>query len=104
MPDEDARADCRPVQVTHIKDREGSQDAQGLYSGVALAEPVTPCGNQWTKLETTLHLPPANATVNGESATKPCMSLTLLLRLAVAFPSRADWSPVEDGSLVHANG
>ena len=103
MPDEDARVDCRPVQVTHIKDREGSQDAQGLYSGVALAEPVTPCGNKWTKLETTLHLPPANATVNGESATKPCMSLTSL-RLAVAFPSRA---PVEEDlvlALSSANG
>ena len=53
------------LQVKHVVDREGSQDATGTYSGIALAPPVTPCGTNWTTLEVTLQIPAANATVNG---------------------------------------
>jgi hypothetical protein len=52
-------------EVSRVVLREASEDMQGLYHGNELAPAVTPCGANWTTLETVLKLPPANATVNG---------------------------------------
>jgi hypothetical protein len=68
-------------QIKHVIDREGSQDASGSYSGIALAPAVTPCGTSWTTLEATLQLAPANATVNG----------TALQLLLAAPPTERGW-------------
>ena len=62
-------------------DREGSQDVQGIYAGRSLSAAVTPCGTNWTTLDTTVTLPPANSTVNG----------TALQLQIVAPPSKRDW-------------
>ena len=40
------------------------EDLAGYYQGAVLAT-VTPCGNNWTRLEAVVRPPPANATVNG---------------------------------------
>jgi hypothetical protein len=52
-------------QITNVVDREGALDATGTYSGQPLAPAVTPCGNDWTKLEAVVKPPPATAAENG---------------------------------------
>ena len=52
-------------QITNVVDREGALDATGTYSGQPLAPAVTPCGNDWTKLEAVVKPAPATAAENG---------------------------------------
>jgi hypothetical protein len=68
-------------RVTNVVLREASEDVQGVYEGVQLATAAVPCGNEWTQLEATVRLPPANATVNGTA---------LQLQLA-ALPNERQW-------------
>eukprot|EP01052_Picozoa_sp_SAG31_P036749 SAG31_NODE_4632_length_3084_cov_2.286767_2_plen_513_part_00 len=67
-------------RVSASKNRDMEEDAWGSYEG-ELVTFVTPCGPNWTRLETELRVPAGNATHNGTA---------LQLRLS-APPSERHW-------------